>query len=82
MVPISCAILSMDEQIPKTARLWRLSGWTGLDCLKFSEEPVPELGDHEVLVQSKPPSVAWNPFDQFVSLTANEYPQSVAYRSM
>ncbi|KAJ9493241.1 hypothetical protein H2202_011300, partial [Exophiala xenobiotica] len=41
----------MGDSIPKTTKLWRVTGYDGFDSLKFIEEPVPELGDSEVLVK-------------------------------
>ncbi len=43
----------MGDSIPKTTKLWRVTGYDGFDSLKFIEEPVPELGDSEVLVKSE-----------------------------
>ena len=43
----------MGDTIPKTTKLWRVTGYDGFDSLKFTEEPVPELGDSEVLVKSE-----------------------------
>lgn len=43
----------MDSTIPSTAKQWNVTATDGYDSLKFSEQPVPELGDSEVLVKSK-----------------------------
>ena len=43
----------MANSLPKTAKQWNVTGFNGVDSLKFSEQPVPELGDTQVLVQSK-----------------------------
>lgn len=37
----------------KTTKEWRVVGYNGFDSLEFSEAPVPEFGDHEVLVKSE-----------------------------
>ena len=37
----------------KTAKQWSVAGKEGFSSLKYSEKPVPELGDSEVLVQSE-----------------------------
>ncbi|CAH0018392.1 unnamed protein product [Clonostachys rhizophaga] len=41
----------MAQEIPKTVKQWSVSDFTGFDALKFSEEPIPELGDSQVLVK-------------------------------
>ncbi|KAL1956440.1 hypothetical protein VTO42DRAFT_7327 [Malbranchea cinnamomea] len=41
----------MAESIPKTTKQWNVVGYNGFDSLKFSEQPVPELGDNQVLVK-------------------------------
>ncbi|KJZ74951.1 hypothetical protein HIM_05682 [Hirsutella minnesotensis 3608] len=44
----------MTTDIPKTVKQWNVTkpdGSLGFDALKFSEQPVPELGDSEVLVK-------------------------------
>lgn len=38
---------------PVTTATWRVVGDTGLDCLKFTHEPVPAIGDDQVLVKGK-----------------------------
>ena len=40
-------------EIPQTTKLWRVTGYEGFDSLKFSEEPIPEIRDNEVLVKSE-----------------------------
>jgi NADPH:quinone reductase-like Zn-dependent oxidoreductase len=36
----------------KTTKAWTRTGTTGFDTLKFNEQtPLPELGDHDVLVK-------------------------------
>lgn len=44
----------MAEEIPKTSKQWRVTGYDGFDALKFMEEEVPILSDNYVLVKSKP----------------------------
>lgn len=46
-------ILAMSQSIPKTTKQWRVVGHNGFDSLEYSEQPVPELGDNQVLVKSK-----------------------------
>lgn len=41
------------QEIPKTVKQWNVTGKDGFESLKFSEQPVPELGDSQVLVKSK-----------------------------
>lgn len=43
----------MDEAVPATTKTWRVTGYDGFDSLKFSEEPLPKVGDNEVLVRSR-----------------------------
>jgi NADPH-dependent curcumin reductase CurA len=42
----------MAQDIPKTTKQWKVTGTSGFDDLKLSEDPVPELGDGQVLVRS------------------------------
>lgn len=44
----------MAEDIPKTSKQWRVTGYNGFDALKFTEEEIPILADNYVLVKSKP----------------------------
>lgn len=39
--------------LPKSTMQWTVVGQDGLDSLKYSEAPVPMLGDNQVLVKSK-----------------------------
>ncbi|KAI1766630.1 zinc-binding dehydrogenase [Hypoxylon sp. FL1150] len=41
----------MASSIPKSAHQWNVAGEDGIDTLKYSEQPVPDLGDNEVLVK-------------------------------
>ncbi|KAI0967623.1 putative alcohol dehydrogenase [Xylaria arbuscula] len=41
----------MAEPIPKTTSQWNVVGTNGLSSLELSEQPVPELGDNQVLVK-------------------------------
>lgn len=41
-------------EIPKTVKQWTITGTTGFDCMKVSEQPVPALGDKQVLVKRTP----------------------------
>lgn len=43
----------MTEEIPKTAKQWRVTGYDGFDAMKFTEEEIPALADNYVLVKSK-----------------------------
>ncbi|KAH8901089.1 putative alcohol dehydrogenase [Thozetella sp. PMI_491] len=38
-------------EIPKSTKQWNVVGYEGLDSLKYTEQPVPELGDNQVLVK-------------------------------
>ncbi|KAL6410042.1 alcohol dehydrogenase [Ilyonectria robusta] len=42
----------MAQAIPETTKQWNVVGTSGFDLLKFSEQPVPELGDNDVLVRN------------------------------
>lgn len=37
--------------IPKTVKQWQVAEYNGFEGLKFSEQPLPEVGDNEVLVK-------------------------------
>jgi hypothetical protein len=39
------------NQIPQTVKQWNVASFTGFDGLKFSEQPLPEVGDGQVLVK-------------------------------
>ncbi|KAI1392705.1 zinc-binding dehydrogenase [Hypoxylon trugodes] len=41
----------MAQSIPKTTKTWNVIGQEGIESLKLSEQPIPELGDGEVLVK-------------------------------
>ncbi|KAK5954795.1 hypothetical protein OHC33_004521 [Knufia fluminis] len=41
----------MAQPLPKTTQQWNVTGFNGLESLTFSEQPVPELGDTQVLVK-------------------------------
>jgi len=43
----------MSQPIPKTTKQWNVMGHDGLASLKYTEQPVPALGDNQVLVKSK-----------------------------
>lgn len=45
--------MSENVEIPATSKQWIVTGTDGYDCLKYTEKPVPALGDNEVLVRSK-----------------------------
>ncbi|KAL7792453.1 hypothetical protein V8C37DRAFT_380357 [Trichoderma ceciliae] len=38
-------------QIPQTVKQWNVAAFTGFDGLEFSERPLPEVGDSQVLVK-------------------------------
>ncbi|KAJ8100806.1 zinc-binding oxidoreductase [Lipomyces tetrasporus] len=40
-----------DARIPKTTKQWKVTGYDGFGSLQLTEEPVPEIGDSEVLVK-------------------------------
>jgi hypothetical protein len=46
----------MAQSIPKTTKQWNIIGQDGFDSLKYTEQPVPKLGDNQVLVKSKRPT--------------------------
>jgi hypothetical protein len=37
--------------VPQTVKQWNVVSHNGFDGLKFSEQPLPELGDSQVLVK-------------------------------
>ncbi|PTB34828.1 uncharacterized protein TrAFT101_008144 [Trichoderma asperellum] len=41
----------MSKEIPKMAKQWRVTGYDGLDALKFTEEAIPIISDNQVLVK-------------------------------
>ncbi|KAM0263360.1 hypothetical protein ACHAQJ_001216 [Trichoderma viride] len=41
----------MAEVIPKTSKVWRVTGYDGFDALKFTEENIPDVADNQVLVK-------------------------------
>lgn len=43
----------VNQSIPTTTKQWTVVGQDGLHSLRYSEEPVPEHGDNEVLVKSE-----------------------------
>jgi hypothetical protein len=43
----------MALSIPETTKQWNVTGTDGFDSLRYSEQPVPEFGDNQVLVKSK-----------------------------
>jgi len=47
----------MAQDIPKTTKQWKVKGTSGFDDLEFSEAPVPELGDSQVLVKMRAASL-------------------------
>lgn len=52
---ISNSIPAMSQSIPKTTKQWRVVGHNGFDSLEYSEQPIPELGDNQVLIKSEFP---------------------------
>lgn len=44
---------AMSPSTAKTVKQWRVVGYDGFDSLEFSEGPVQEFGDNEVLVKSE-----------------------------
>jgi hypothetical protein len=47
---------TMALPIPKSIKQWTVVGHSGLESLKYSEGPVPEFGDNQVLVKSMYPA--------------------------
>ncbi|OTA92388.1 hypothetical protein M434DRAFT_31905 [Hypoxylon sp. CO27-5] len=41
----------MAQSIPKTTKQWNVVGQNGLESLEFTEQPLPQLGDTQVLVK-------------------------------
>ncbi|CAM1505184.1 Fc.00g108210.m01.CDS01 [Cosmosporella sp. VM-42] len=41
----------MSQSIPQTVKQWNVVGKDGFDSLKLTEQPLPELGDNQVLVK-------------------------------
>lgn len=39
------------QSIPKTTKQWNVAGHDGVESLEFTEQPVPQLGDNQVLVR-------------------------------
>lgn len=55
----------MSQQVPVTTKQWNVTGKDGFDSLKFSEQPIPQLGDSQVLVKRKPVSSKHNCGDTY-----------------
>ncbi|KAK7429467.1 hypothetical protein QQZ08_004059 [Neonectria magnoliae] len=47
----------MAQPIPKTTLQWNVIGLNGFDSLKYTEQPVPELGDNQILVKIQGASI-------------------------
>ena len=45
----------MAQSLPKTSKQWNVIGSDGFESLKLSEQPIPQLGDSQVLVKSRSP---------------------------
>ncbi|KAL7903076.1 hypothetical protein HDV63DRAFT_111707 [Trichoderma sp. SZMC 28014] len=58
------------EQIPKTVKQWNIEKFDEFNGLKFSEQPLPELGDSEVLVKIEAASLNYRD----LTLARGEYP--------
>jgi NADPH:quinone reductase-like Zn-dependent oxidoreductase len=43
----------MASEIPKFVYQWNITDGEGFESLKYSEQPLPELGDSQVLVKCK-----------------------------
>jgi hypothetical protein len=43
----------MAQSLPKTTKQWNVTGFDGTESLIFSEQPVPQIGDSQVLVKSR-----------------------------
>ncbi|RFU74971.1 alcohol dehydrogenase [Trichoderma arundinaceum] len=61
-------------QIPKTVKQWNVATLTGFGGLKFSEQPLPEIGDSQVLVKLEAASLNYR--DLIIAL--GQYPFGVA----
>ncbi|KAI1275173.1 putative alcohol dehydrogenase [Xylaria sp. FL0933] len=62
----------MAESIPKTTLQWNVAGADGPASLKLSEQPLPRLGDNQVLVKRKSLNLYFNFRDLVVS--QGQYP--------
>ncbi|KAI1320505.1 zinc-binding dehydrogenase [Xylariaceae sp. FL0255] len=60
----------MVESIPKVMSLWNVADTRGPVSLKFSEQPVPEIGDNQVLVKLKGASLNYRD----LMIVNGEYP--------
>ncbi|RYP52448.1 hypothetical protein DL768_002371 [Monosporascus sp. mg162] len=47
----------MPQPIPKTAKQWNVTGLNGLDSLRYTEQPIHELSDNQVLVKIQGASI-------------------------
>ncbi|KAH6973082.1 hypothetical protein BKA56DRAFT_593252 [Ilyonectria sp. MPI-CAGE-AT-0026] len=47
----------MSQSIPKTTKQWRVVGHNGFDSLEYSEQPILEVGDNQVLVKIRGASI-------------------------
>jgi hypothetical protein len=43
----------MAQTIPHTTKQWNVTGQDGFDSLQYTEQPVPQLGDNQILVKRK-----------------------------
>ncbi|KAL4867285.1 hypothetical protein BDV12DRAFT_209960 [Aspergillus spectabilis] len=63
----------MSSNLPTTTKQWSVEGYEGPLSLKYTEAPIPELQDNEVLVQIRGASL--NPRDLII--TKGKYPWTV-----
>ncbi|KAL6828684.1 hypothetical protein V8C40DRAFT_196433 [Trichoderma camerunense] len=60
--------------IPKTVKQWQVAEYNGFEGLKFSEQPLPEVGDNEVLVKLEAASLNYRD----LIIARGEYPFGMA----
>ncbi|OIW24772.1 zinc-binding dehydrogenase [Coniochaeta ligniaria NRRL 30616] len=63
----------MAGPLPRTSMQWTVSGGNGLDSLKYAEQPLPDLGDNEVLVKIQGASLNYRD----LIIAKGEYPWEV-----
>ncbi|KAF6793033.1 putative alcohol dehydrogenase [Colletotrichum sojae] len=63
----------MAQHVPKTAKQWNVVGGKGVESLSFTEQPVPEIGDNQVLVKLQGASLNFRD----IAITNGNYPWHV-----
>jgi hypothetical protein len=49
------------QQLPTITKQWTVDGFDGVDSLSYSEQPIPELADNQVLVKREFPTYSLFP---------------------